>query len=460
MTHGDPPCCIRCPSAHPLVAFAGYFISATLIVWSGSALALTLLVLAMLRLEAFFPTLGSMLDVQYSYGSTSAQPLPNLGTAGGSSVLGAEFLFQVGFLMMLPLFCEEAVEFGLRHAFSSQIRQQLSLRMFFTFFQERTKAAFYDRALQLAEAKYVATGRSFDGMTVSFTYLWQAYARTHFMYAAELATALGAYAFYSRLYRQFPSTELSVYWINTFPLWLLVGACALSPWAFNPSTFSSLSLRQHFHAFLVWVDEDPMHESWQQWNDAHMARARDLPCLRRTSFYVTRVFPRRAILILAAMGALEPNELPPASTPFPRETLSLAVGGVAIFSAILLFFIVDSGSSRTLFGMGAHDADGEKGTAPERKRVWLRFGFCWGLRTIAVAAFTGVVLLYAKAYVPTTQVSALRRPSDDCPRVPGVSPVMTHNPPRYPPRSATSSPSCSRAGCGSRCSRASSPSSR
>ena len=77
-----------------------------------------------------------MLDLQFS-GSGA----PNLGTAGGEQTMAAEFILQIGFLMLLPLFAEEALEFGLRNAIGNQIRQQLSLRLLYPFFQERTKAA-------------------------------------------------------------------------------------------------------------------------------------------------------------------------------------------------------------------------------------------------------------------------------------------------------------------------------
>ena len=82
--------------------------------------------------------------------------------------MNAEFLLQIGFLMVLPIFAEEFIEFGLRYALGTQVRQQLSLRLVYTFFQERTKSVYFDRAMQTGEAKYIATGRSFEGMTSSF----------------------------------------------------------------------------------------------------------------------------------------------------------------------------------------------------------------------------------------------------------------------------------------------------
>ena len=87
----------------------GFFVSSTLVVWSAYFLAVTLLILSMLRMETFFPTLGLMQDLQFT-----GYEIPNQGTKGDEQTLGAEFLLQIGFLMVLPIFAEEVLEFGLR----------------------------------------------------------------------------------------------------------------------------------------------------------------------------------------------------------------------------------------------------------------------------------------------------------------------------------------------------------
>ena len=55
--------------------------------------------------------------------------------------------------------------------------------------------------------------------------------------------------------------------------------------------------------------------------------------------------------------------MPPTSLPYQRESLSLALGAAAIASAVLLYFVSDSGSTRRLF-----------------RGVWLRFFVLWSLR--------------------------------------------------------------------------------
>lgn len=106
-------------------------------------------------------------------------------------------------------------------------------------FLERTRAFAFDQALQLGTAKYVATGRSFTGMTSNFTTMFKLYARSHIVFAGELTILLVAYGLFSRVYTNYPSTELGYYTIYTLPIWILVVSCAFSPWLFNPCVGSS-----------------------------------------------------------------------------------------------------------------------------------------------------------------------------------------------------------------------------
>jgi len=54
----------------------------------------------------------------------------------------------------------------------------------------------------------VATGRSYVGMTSSFTSLFKLYARSLLCCAGEMTALLVAHAFDSHLDKNFPSTEL------------------------------------------------------------------------------------------------------------------------------------------------------------------------------------------------------------------------------------------------------------
>ena len=85
----------------------GFFLSTTLVIYTGYVLALTLLVLAMLRMESYFLTPGHMHDLQFT-----DEGKPNFGTQGREETFNAQFLFQLGFLTLMPLIAEEWLEFG------------------------------------------------------------------------------------------------------------------------------------------------------------------------------------------------------------------------------------------------------------------------------------------------------------------------------------------------------------
>lgn len=132
----------------------------------------------------------------------------------------------MGLLVVLPNLVEDAVEFGARRSLSNFFGQQLSLRFIHAIFADRTRAYYFSRTLLVGSATYIATGRSLAAMTSNFTTLFKLYARSHMMFAGELACMLVAYGLYSR--------TPGIYALNTFPLWLLVTSCCFSPWLFNP----------------------------------------------------------------------------------------------------------------------------------------------------------------------------------------------------------------------------------
>ena len=77
--------------------------------------------------------------------------------------------------MLLPLFTEEWLEFGLGRALRTQLRHMLSLRPLYTFFLERTKGYAYDTALITGKASYIATGREMLSDRTDFTEIFKRY---------------------------------------------------------------------------------------------------------------------------------------------------------------------------------------------------------------------------------------------------------------------------------------------
>lgn len=132
----------------------------------------------------------------------------------------------MGLVVIVPNLVEDAIEFGVRRAFTNFFGQQFSLRFIHAIFADRTRSFHFAHAIRIGTASYIATGRSFASMTSSFITLFKLYARSHLIFAAELAGLLLAYNQYTR--------TPGIYMLNTFPLWLLAMSCAFSPWLFNP----------------------------------------------------------------------------------------------------------------------------------------------------------------------------------------------------------------------------------
>ena len=174
-------------------------------------------------------------------------------------------------------------------------------------------------------AKYIATGRSYASMTSSFVDLYQRYAmgrvsdrephtraarhhslcsslhyryaRSHFFFAFELIVLCVAY----RLYTHQPGYFL----LYTWPVWLVALAILLSPWAFNPKSFEGLSVRTHFHEFLVWLDSERADSktSWPEWHAAALSAQRRQSTGRRLQRVALSLIPK-AIAFAGATAAL------------------------------------------------------------------------------------------------------------------------------------------------------------
>ncbi|KAL1498898.1 hypothetical protein AB1Y20_013420 [Prymnesium parvum] len=213
------------------------------------------------------------------------------------------FLLQLGFLAVLPVIVEECIEVGFGHAMLNFVRQQLSFKLLYTLFQERTRSFYYAQGLQ-GHASYIATGRSHLSMTSDFTTLFKLYARSHMEFAAEITRMLIAYGLFSRAY-SYPSLELTNYAIYTFPLWILVIGCAFSPWLFSPTAFSSRSLLKSFKEFLMWTEQDECTNCWQEWENSNWKGLESASVADRVGLFVKNTLLRGMLFLTAGISAFE-----------------------------------------------------------------------------------------------------------------------------------------------------------
>ena len=143
----------------------GLFASSTIMFWALYWFTLTIACLALIGLENF--TVDTQGNLYTDLGRGGAQ--------GDTQVYSAEWLIQLGFIMIWPLFLEYWGMSGLLGALKEVARQFISLKILFTVFVERTRAYYLHQGLILGSARYIATGRSFTSMSSNFLQLYTLY---------------------------------------------------------------------------------------------------------------------------------------------------------------------------------------------------------------------------------------------------------------------------------------------
>ncbi|CAM9689894.1 unnamed protein product, partial [Ectocarpus fasciculatus] len=86
--------------------------------------------------------------------------------------ISSQFLFQLGFLLILPIPLLLAVEQGMQRAVSTLFNIMLRLAPFFFIFSAGTNAHYVNSAVMTGQAKYQATGRGFVIAHVSFFFFF------------------------------------------------------------------------------------------------------------------------------------------------------------------------------------------------------------------------------------------------------------------------------------------------
>ena len=126
------------------------------------------------------------------------------------------------------------------------------------------------------QARYIATGRSMLSDGTNFTAIFKMYSRSHFDFAAEVGVLLLAWSLFTHVE---DTAGSAAFWLYLVPLLLFVAGTAISPWLFNPLLLSASTLIHHFESFLLWVDADPLVDSWHRWQTEHRRPVRAMPVL-------------------------------------------------------------------------------------------------------------------------------------------------------------------------------------
>ncbi|XP_010525558.1 PREDICTED: putative callose synthase 6 isoform X2 [Tarenaya hassleriana] len=179
--------------------------------------------------------------------------------------LATQSIFQLGFIMVLPMIMEIGLEKGFRAAIGDFIIMQLQLASVFFTFQLGTKSHYYGRTILHGGSKYRPTGRGFVVFHAKFAENYRLYSRSHFVKGLELLVLLVVYHVYGSSYR-----SSSLYLYITISMWFLVSSWLFAPFIFNPSGFEWQKTVDDWTDWKRWMGDRggigiPTDKSWESW---------------------------------------------------------------------------------------------------------------------------------------------------------------------------------------------------
>eukprot|EP00903_Cladosiphon_okamuranus_P007590 g7363.t1 len=203
------------------------------------------------------------------------------------NAISSQFLFQLGFLLILPIPLLLAVEQGVQRAVSTLVNILLRMAPFFFIFSAGTNAHYVNSAVMTGQAKYQATGRGFVIAHEPFVEMFPLYLLSHFNPAFELLVALLVYA----------SFVTSGYFLETFSVFLLIIGLLWTPLLFNPNGLDFTYASQDFSGWLEWMNSpvDDPKKGWLSWYGRVLEETRsELPFGQK----LQAIFRRSRLLIL------------------------------------------------------------------------------------------------------------------------------------------------------------------
>jgi len=177
--------------------------------------------------------------------------------------LSSQFIFQLGFLIILPIPMVVGVEKSITAAISTLIGVLVRLSPFFFVFGVGTNAHYVNAAITQGTAHYKATGRGFVIEHENFLFGFKTYLNSHYLPALELLMLLAVYAKF---------TILSNYFLETVSVYLLVIGWLYAPLMFNPNGLDNQALQKDFTEWNTWLfsiveDEE---KGWLAWYSKKM----------------------------------------------------------------------------------------------------------------------------------------------------------------------------------------------
>lgn len=190
--------------------------------------------------------------------------------------LGAQFVFQLGYVFCFPMLMEVGLEKGFHTAFGEFVIMQLQLASVFFTFQFGTKAHYYGRTVLHGVAKLRPTGDGIPVYRAKFAENYRMYSRSHFVKAMELLMLLVVYLAYGCCYRR---SSLNLF--LTFLIWFMVVSWLFAPFIFNPSCFEWHKIVDDWKDWRNWMENRggigiPVEQSWEAWWESEQEHLRKI----------------------------------------------------------------------------------------------------------------------------------------------------------------------------------------
>ncbi|TVU50497.1 hypothetical protein EJB05_01869, partial [Eragrostis curvula] len=181
------------------------------------------------------------------------------------SLLASQSVFQLGFLLALPILLEFSLDTGFCKALAEFIIMQLHLATVFFTFQLGTRIHYYGRTILRGAANRRSTALGFVACHVKFAQNYRMYSRSHFVKSLELLLLLVAYQAYGSSYH-----SSSLYRFLSFSIWFLVVSWLYAPFIFNPLCFEWQKIVDDWTDWRMWMgnrEECGMSgdQSWEVW---------------------------------------------------------------------------------------------------------------------------------------------------------------------------------------------------
>jgi hypothetical protein len=200
-----------------------------------------------------------------------------------ASVISTEYVFQLGFLLLVPIILLLAAEEGMGRSITKFTQNLLRGSFFFYIFMTAVNAYYVQKVFLLGTAGYKATGRGFVIQHESFLTVYTRYLQSHFAPAAEIFLLLIAYA-------HFGLGAGIQYGLETFAIWLLVAGWLWSPFLFTPNGFDwsqNVGDAHQWLRFMTAVDDDPS-KSWKAWWSQSSAEVKMLGLQHKLTLFIWR----------------------------------------------------------------------------------------------------------------------------------------------------------------------------